>query len=70
MVSYLIPIKHTTGILRSIHTNHIEDVHEMPFHLITRAAPSELDEAKVLSLMETLKASLSFNYTEIIYFVD
>lgn len=39
----------------SIHGAQIKDVHEVPFNVIIRPLPSELEEDKVLSLMETLK---------------
>ncbi|GFS61516.1 putative sulfiredoxin [Trichonephila inaurata madagascariensis] len=41
----------------SIHAAHIEEIHEVPFEVLIRPFPSELDEEKVLSLMETLKNS-------------
>jgi len=33
----------------------------MPFHIITRGAPSVLDEEKVQSLMDTLKVLFFFD---------
>lgn len=39
----------------SIHSANIEEVHEIPLHVIRRPIPSELDEAKVQSIMETLQ---------------
>ncbi|XP_054715175.1 sulfiredoxin-1-like [Uloborus diversus] len=39
----------------SIHAAHIHEIHEVPFHVLIRPFPSELDEEKVLSLMKTLK---------------
>ncbi|XP_005057283.2 PREDICTED: sulfiredoxin-1 [Ficedula albicollis] len=40
---------------RSIHTQHISDVHNVPMRVLIRPIPSELDSAKVQSLMETLQ---------------
>ncbi|XP_035231662.1 sulfiredoxin-1-like [Stegodyphus dumicola] len=39
----------------SIHAAHVKDVHNVPFHELIRPFPSELEEEKVISLMETLK---------------
>lgn len=39
----------------SIHAAHIEDVHNVPFDVLIRPFPPELDEEKVHSLMETLQ---------------
>lgn len=39
----------------SIHGAHIKEVHEVPFNMLIRPFPSQLEEEKVLSLMETLK---------------
>ncbi|XP_015918772.2 sulfiredoxin [Parasteatoda tepidariorum] len=39
----------------SIHAAHIHEIHDVPFNVLIRSFPSELDEDKVLSLMETLK---------------
>ena len=39
----------------SIHGAHIEEIHDVPFNILIRPFPSQLEEDKVLSLMETLK---------------
>lgn len=39
----------------SIHSANIEEVHEVPLNVILRPIPSEFDEAKVQSIMETLQ---------------
>ncbi|CAL1295543.1 unnamed protein product [Larinioides sclopetarius] len=39
----------------SIHAAHIQEIHDVPFNVLIRPFPSELEEEKVLSLMETLK---------------
>ncbi|TMW50368.1 hypothetical protein DOY81_004553, partial [Sarcophaga bullata] len=44
---------------RSVHSASIDEVHEVPMSVIHRPIPSVLDEEKVKSLMETIKASLS-----------
>ncbi|GFW24329.1 putative sulfiredoxin [Trichonephila clavipes] len=41
----------------SIHAAHIEEIYDVPFEVLIRPFPSELDEEKVLSLMKTLKNS-------------
>ena len=38
----------------SIHGGHITEVHDVPIEVLIRAFPSELDENKVKSLMETI----------------
>lgn len=43
---------------RSVHSASIDEVHEVPMSVIHRPIPSVLDEEKVKSLMETIKASL------------
>lgn len=42
---------------RSIHSDNIEEVHNVPMHVITRPIPPVLDELKVQSLMETIKVT-------------
>lgn len=39
----------------SIHTRSIKEIHEMPFSVITRGLPLELDQSKVESLVSTLQ---------------
>ncbi|KAG8181553.1 hypothetical protein JTE90_017305 [Oedothorax gibbosus] len=39
----------------SIHAAHIQDIHDVPFDVLIRPFPPELDEEKVKSLMETLQ---------------
>lgn len=39
----------------SIHAAHIQDIHNVPFNVLIRPFPPELDEEKVHSLMETLQ---------------
>lgn len=39
---------------KSIHSDHIAEIHEVPFHVLIRPFQSVLDEDKVQSLMETL----------------
>ncbi|XP_075898383.1 sulfiredoxin-1 [Nelusetta ayraudi] len=41
---------------RSIHSDNIEEVHNVPMDVITRPIPSVLDELKVQSLMKTIKS--------------
>ena len=41
----------------SIHSSHIEEIHEVPVSVIQRPIPSLLDEAKVESLMQTYKVN-------------
>ncbi|KAJ7423595.1 sulfiredoxin 1 [Pitangus sulphuratus] len=41
---------------RSIHTQHISTVHNVPMRVLIRPIPSELDPGKVQSLVETLQA--------------
>lgn len=45
----------------SIHGAHIKDVHEVPFNILIRPFPSQLEEDKVLSLMETLQVCFPVN---------
>ncbi|XP_022043843.1 sulfiredoxin-1 [Acanthochromis polyacanthus] len=40
---------------RSIHSDTVEEVHNVPMQVIIRPFPSVLDEQKVQSLMETIK---------------
>ncbi|KAM4609646.1 sulfiredoxin-1 [Polymixia lowei] len=40
---------------RSIHSDNIVEVHNVPMHVIVRPIPSVLDEQKVQSLMNTVK---------------
>ncbi|XP_014745630.1 PREDICTED: sulfiredoxin-1 [Sturnus vulgaris] len=40
---------------RSIHTQHISAVHNVPMRVLIRPIPAELDSGKVQSLMETLQ---------------
>lgn len=42
---------------RSIHSDSIEEVHNVPMHVIVRPIPSVLDELKVQSLMNTIKVT-------------
>lgn len=39
---------------RSIHSDNIDEVHNVPMDVITRPIPSILDEVKVQSLMKTI----------------
>jgi len=39
---------------QSIHAAHIDEIHMVPFEVITRPIPPVLDEAKVQSLMNTI----------------
>lgn len=43
------------GSNRSIHSDCVEEVHNVPMDVIIRPFPSELDELKVQSLMRTIK---------------
>ncbi|XP_042348030.1 sulfiredoxin-1 [Plectropomus leopardus] len=40
---------------RSIHSDGLEEVHNIPMQVIIRPIPPELDEQKVQSLMDTIK---------------
>ncbi|XP_069808940.1 sulfiredoxin-1 [Dendropsophus ebraccatus] len=40
---------------RSIHSGNISEVHNIPMRVLIRPIPSELEEAKVQSLMETIQ---------------
>ncbi|XP_056403727.1 sulfiredoxin-1 [Hyla sarda] len=41
---------------RSIHSNNISEVHNIPMRVLIRPIPSVLEEPKVQSLMETIQA--------------
>uniref|UniRef100_A0A1B6LYW8 Sulfiredoxin n=1 Tax=Graphocephala atropunctata TaxID=36148 RepID=A0A1B6LYW8_9HEMI len=41
----------------SIHSHHIEEVHEVPMRVITRPFPPEVNEEKVKSIMNTLETN-------------
>ncbi|XP_040186247.1 sulfiredoxin-1 [Rana temporaria] len=45
----------TTQDSRSIHSGNISDVHSIPMRVLIRPIPSELDEGKVQSLVDTLQ---------------
>lgn len=45
----------TMAVNKSVHAGHIEEVHDVPFDVLIRPFPSQLDEAKVQSLMKTIK---------------
>ena len=52
----------STNIQTSIHGGHISEVHDVPIDVLIRPFPSELDENKVKSLMETIQVrGLSFS---------
>lgn len=42
---------------RSIHTQHISAVHNVPVRVLIRPIPAELEQGKVQSLVETLQVS-------------
>lgn len=42
---------------RSIHSDGIKEVHQVPMHVIIRPIPPVLDELKVQSLMDTIKVT-------------
>lgn len=42
---------------RSVHSDTIEEVHNVPLQVIIRPFPPELDEQKVQSLMDTIKVT-------------
>ncbi|XP_007553651.1 sulfiredoxin-1 [Poecilia formosa] len=44
-----------SGDNRSVHSDTIQEVHNVPMQVIIRPFPSELDEQKVQSLMDTIK---------------
>ena len=48
----------STNIQTSIHGGHISEVHDVPIDVLIRPFPSELDENKVKSLMETIQVRL------------
>lgn len=45
---------------RSIHSDSLEEVHNVPMQVIIRPIPSELDELKVQSLMNTIKVTMFY----------
>ncbi|XP_072015457.1 sulfiredoxin-1-like [Amphiura filiformis] len=45
----------TSTLQTSIHGAHIAEVHDVPIEVLIRPLPSELDENKVKSLMETIQ---------------
>ncbi|XP_026790279.1 sulfiredoxin-1 isoform X2 [Pangasianodon hypophthalmus] len=53
--------QHSMGSLenenRSIHSDNVEEVHNIPMDVIIRPIPPVLDENKVQSLMDTVKTS-------------
>lgn len=55
---------------RSIHSDNIEEVHNVPMDVITRPFPSVLDELKVQSLMKTIKViCVSFIFIRLCKFI-
>ena len=50
---------------RSIHSDSVEEVHNVPMNVIIRPIPSVLDELKVQSLMNTIKVTYYFMYTRL-----
>ncbi|KAL3871095.1 hypothetical protein ACJMK2_039114 [Sinanodonta woodiana] len=52
---------YTDSSLESIQASHIQEVHNVPIHVLIRPFRSELDEAKVQSLMETIRNQQSLN---------
>lgn len=42
---------------RSIHSDTIEEIHNIPLRVVIRPLPSVLDELKVQSLMDTIKVT-------------
>lgn len=47
---------------RSIHTQHISAVHNVPMRVLIRPIPAELEPDKVQSLMQTLQVSPPFTH--------
>lgn len=47
--------------IRSIHSNNIEEVHNVRMDVIIRPIPPVLDELKVQSLMKTIKVTCTLN---------
>ncbi|KAM4736789.1 sulfiredoxin-1 [Anableps anableps] len=45
----------SSGDTRSVHSDTIQEVHNVPMQVIIRPFPPELDEQKVQSLMDTIK---------------
>lgn len=46
--------------ITSIHSDSVEDVHQVPMRVIIRPLPPVLDEEKVQSLMKTIKVRYVF----------
>lgn len=44
--------------IKSVHSHQIDEVHNVPISVLIRPIPSILDEAKVVSLMETIKVRI------------
>lgn len=44
---------------RSIHSSHIDEIHQIPIEIVNRPIPPVLDQQKVQSLMETFKVNQS-----------
>lgn len=59
---FALSTQHSMGSLmnenRSIHSDNVEEVHNIPMDVIIRPIPPVLDEEKVQSLMDTIKVSL------------
>lgn len=47
---------------RSIHSGNIEEIHDVPMSVLLKPLPSDLNENKVLSLMETMKVKINFTF--------
>ena len=45
---------------QSIHSSLLSDIYDIPIDVIIRPIPSELDESKVESLMQTIEVITSF----------
>ncbi|XP_031700602.1 sulfiredoxin-1 [Anarrhichthys ocellatus] len=45
---------------RSIHSDSVEEVHNVPMHVIIRPIPPVLDELKVQSIMNTIKVIMFY----------
>lgn len=62
--------QHSMGSLknenRSIHSDNVEEVHNIPMDVIIRPIPPVLEEEKVQSLMDTIKVSLLVQSTPFI----
>lgn len=48
------PARDSINEMESVHSNGIEEVHDVPMAVITRPIPPVLDEDKVKSLMNTI----------------